>query len=149
MNEWVSNYFSRPLEELLKFTAARDFPPAAPPPCVFFFCFTIKESCLFCSLLVAVHLRGISSPKYMSRGVRLAPTVSGVFPPCLSFIYGGVYVPVSWRQEAVCSRRLGLRERLAGRGTLYSFLCLPAPKTPKNTLGQRRLEVRACEMGKM
>ena len=70
------------------------------------FCFTIKESCLFCSLLVAVHLGGISSPDYMSRGVRVAPTVSGVFPPWTSFIYCGVYVPVSldgcpWSGETV------------------------------------------------
>ena len=51
--------------------------------------------------------------------VRLAPTVSSVFPPCLSFIYGGVYVPVSWRQEAVCSQHLGLRKCLAGWGTVF------------------------------
>lgn len=34
-------------------------------------------------------------------------------------------------------------------GALSSFLHLPPPRTPNNTLGQRRLEVRACEMGKM
>lgn len=35
-------------------------------------------------------------------------------------------------------------------GALCSFLYLPAPRMPKKTtLGERRVEVRACEMGKM
>lgn len=90
------------LEELLKLTDSQDTLPT-PTFFFFFFGFTIKESCLFCSLWVAVHLGGISSPKYMRRGVRLVPTVSGVFPPCLSFISSGVYVPVSWSVETVLS----------------------------------------------
>ena len=100
MNEWVLNYFS-----YWKSSWNSQIPktPSPLPLSFFFFGFTIKESCLFCSLWVAVHLGGISSPKYMRRGVRLVPTVSGVFPPCLSFISSGVYVPVSWSVETVLS----------------------------------------------